>query len=148
MVVSQADPLSWILRKDPISQKDEWDPSSISNYRDLPDWQPHYLVWFLSHDKLFYWMKWVNCHLQPCHIHYIFFIVVTPHIQRCVDYYSFIKWWRHHTILGQIYDVTTFQTIVMSQVALWHHYVHCLLLVLSWHHYWCHTQQQNAHSNR
>ncbi len=46
----------------------------------------------------------------------IFFIVVTPHIQRCVDYYSLIKCWYHHTILGHIYDVTTFQTIVMSHL--------------------------------
>ncbi len=44
----------------------------------------------------------------------IFFIVVTQHIQRCVDYYSLIKCWCHHTILGHIYDVKSFQTIVMS----------------------------------
>ncbi len=66
MVVSQADSLRWILWKDPISPKDEWDPSAISNNGDLPNWQPHYLVWFLSYDKLFYWIKWANCHLQPC----------------------------------------------------------------------------------
>ncbi len=116
--------------KDPMSPK-----SAISNYGDLPDWQPHYLVWFLSHDMLFYWIKWAKCHLQPCAL---FFIVVTPHTQRCVDYYSLITCWCHHTILGHIYDVTTFQTIVMLQVALWHHHIHCLLLVLSWHHCWCH----------
>ncbi len=66
MVVSQPDPLSWILPRDPMHPRDEWDPSAISNYEDVPDWQPHYMVWFLSHDKLFYWIKWANCHLQPC----------------------------------------------------------------------------------
>ncbi len=35
MVVSQAGPLSWILQKDPTMN--EWDPSVISNYGDLPD---------------------------------------------------------------------------------------------------------------
>ncbi len=66
MVIGQADPLSWILQKDPMSPKDEWEPFAISNYGDLSDWQPHYLVWVLSHDKLFYWIKWANWHLQPC----------------------------------------------------------------------------------
>ncbi len=37
MVVNQADPLSWILQKDPMSRKDECDPSAISNYEDLPN---------------------------------------------------------------------------------------------------------------
>ncbi len=32
VVVSQVDPLSWILWRDPMSLKDEWDPSAISNY--------------------------------------------------------------------------------------------------------------------
>ncbi len=32
MVVSQEDPLSWILLKDAMSPKDELDPSAISNY--------------------------------------------------------------------------------------------------------------------
>ncbi len=44
----------------------------------------------------------------------ICFVVVTPHIQRCVDYYSFIIFWCHHTLLGNIYDVTIFQTNMMS----------------------------------
>ncbi len=48
----------------------------------------------------------------------IWFIVVIQHIQGCVDYYSLIKVLCHHTILGHIYDVTTFQTIVMSEVAM------------------------------
>ncbi len=42
----------------------------------------------------------------------IFFIVVARHKQRCVDYYSSIKCLWHHIILGHIYDVITFQTIV------------------------------------
>ncbi len=63
----------------------------------------------------------------------IFFIVVTLYIQRCVDYYSFIHFWCHHTLLGHIYDVTTFQTILMSHVALCHREVHCLLLVITNH---------------
>ncbi len=66
VIVSQADPLSWILQKDRMNPKDEWDPSAISNCRGLPDWQPHYLVWFLSYDKLYYWIKWANCHMQQC----------------------------------------------------------------------------------
>ncbi len=37
MVVSQADPLSWILQKDPMNPKDQWDPSAIPNNGDLPD---------------------------------------------------------------------------------------------------------------
>ncbi len=37
MVVSQADPLSWILQKDPMSPKDKLDPSAISKYVDMPD---------------------------------------------------------------------------------------------------------------
>ncbi len=56
--------------------------------------------------------------MSSADMHTIFFIVVTQHIQRCVDYYSLIKVLCYHTILGHIYDVTTFQTIVMSQVAL------------------------------
>ncbi len=75
--------------------------------------------------KLFYYIKWVNCHLQPWAL---FFIVVTPHIQRCV--YSFINVWCHHTILGHNYDVTTFQTIVMSQVA--------RDIIMPIVHCWCH----------
>ncbi len=82
MVVSQADPLSWILRTDSMSPKDEWDPSAISNYWDLPNWQPHYLVWFLSHDKLFYWIKRVNCHLQPCALCF-FYISHTTYTKMC-----------------------------------------------------------------
>ncbi len=42
VVVSQADPHSWILQNDPIHPLDSWDPSEISNLGDLPDWQPHY----------------------------------------------------------------------------------------------------------
>ncbi len=37
VVVSQADPHSWILQKDPIHPTDSWDPSAISNLCDLPD---------------------------------------------------------------------------------------------------------------
>ncbi len=36
-VVSQADPHSWILQKDPIRPSDSWDPSAIFNLGDLPD---------------------------------------------------------------------------------------------------------------
>ncbi len=72
MVVSQADTLSWILQKDPMSPKDKWDPYAISNYGDLFDWQPHYLFVFLSHDELFYSIKWANCHLQPCALYFFY----------------------------------------------------------------------------
>ncbi len=64
----------------------------------------------------------------------ILFLVVTLHIHRCVDYCSLVNFLWHHPLLGY-----TFHTIVMSQVALWYHDVHCLLLVLSWHHCWCFT---------
>ncbi len=37
VVVSQADPLSWMLWKDPMSPKDEWDPSAIFNFGNLHD---------------------------------------------------------------------------------------------------------------
>ncbi len=38
VVVSQADPHSWILqKKDPIHLSDSWDPSAISNLGGLPD---------------------------------------------------------------------------------------------------------------
>ncbi len=37
VVASQADPHSWILQKDPIYPSDSWDPSTISNLRELPD---------------------------------------------------------------------------------------------------------------
>ncbi len=123
------------MRKDPRSQKDEWDPSAISNYGDLPDWQPHYLVWFLSHDKLFYWIKWANCHLQSCVL--FFYSSHTTYTKMCrllLIHKMVVP--SHH--IRHIYDATTFQTIVMSQVALWHHHVHCLLLLLSWHHCWRH----------
>ncbi len=43
MVVIQVDPLSWIF-------------CNIQIWESAFNWQPHYLVWFLSHD---------NCHLQP-----------------------------------------------------------------------------------
>ncbi len=69
------------MRKDPLSPKDECNPSAISNYGDLPDWQPHYLVWFLSHDKLFYWIKWANSHLQPCAL--FFYSSHTTHTKMC-----------------------------------------------------------------
>ncbi len=135
VIVSWADPLSWILQKDPLRPKDEWNPSTIFNYRDLPDWQPHYLVWFLSLNKLFCWINWANCHLQPCALY--FYTCHTTYTKMCrllLIHKTLVP--SHH--IGHIYDVTTFQTIVMSQVALWHHHVHCLLLLLSWHHCWCH----------
>ncbi len=34
VVVSQADPYSWILQKDHIRPQDSWDPSAISNLGD------------------------------------------------------------------------------------------------------------------
>ncbi len=34
VVVSQADPHSWILQKDPIRPSDSWDPSAISSLTD------------------------------------------------------------------------------------------------------------------
>ncbi len=37
VVVSQADPNSWILQKDPIHPLDSWDHSAISNLGDLLD---------------------------------------------------------------------------------------------------------------
>ncbi len=72
-------------------------------------------TWYFSHDVLYYWIKWAVYHLQPM---YYFVIVVAPHMQTCVDYYSLITFLWHHTILGHIYEVIMFQTIVMSQVGL------------------------------
>ncbi len=100
-----------------MSPNDKWDPSAISYYGDLPGWQSHYWVWLLSHGMLLYWIKWAVYHLQTCALTFIVH-VVAPHIQRCVDYYSLITFMWHHTKWGHIYDITTFQTIVMSQIAL------------------------------
>ncbi len=36
----------------------------VGYYWRIP-WVLHYMVWFLSHDNLFYWIKWADCHLQP-----------------------------------------------------------------------------------
>ncbi len=77
--VSLAEPFSWILQKDHISPMDEWVSSALSNYENLPDWQPHCLIWFLCHDFLFYQLKWANHHLQLCAL---FCSVVAPHICR------------------------------------------------------------------
>ncbi len=91
-------------------------------YGDLPDWQPHHLVWgsawLTTTLPVCICIPWsailLNCHLEP----YPFFFFVSPHIHRCVDYYSLIIFLWHHTILRHICDVTMFQTIVMSQVAI------------------------------
>ncbi len=37
VIVSQPDPHSWILQKDPIHPLDSWDLSTITNLEDLPD---------------------------------------------------------------------------------------------------------------
>ncbi len=47
----------------------------------------------------------------------ILFVVVTPHIHRYILLLIHKQGWHHRTVLGHIYDFTTFQTIVMSEVA-------------------------------
>ncbi len=89
MVVSQADPLSWILWKDCTSLKG---------------------ICLTDNHTI-----WSSAAIPMCTI---FCIVFAPHVHRCIDYYSLINFLWHHIILGHIYDVTMFQTIVMSQIGL------------------------------
>ncbi len=132
--------------KDPMSLKDDCDPSAIFNEWHLSDWLSH-LVWFVSHDFLFYWIKWVVI----CSSVYNLYSSHTTYIQRCVDHYPLKIFLWHYIILGHIYDITMFQAIVMSWCPFACGVVMTPLLMLNYNHYlaksW-HKSRQKGYRKR